>query len=111
VKPTAKSWKSDFPIQEEVEDFSGKQRSFVIRCHEGPLGYTVRASEVGKEGLAMSSRPTVRRARTVPSAGSETRWRRGLATRHVHGFTRRAPYVARHPEGTNRLGRPRPSRS
>src|SRR3989304_621093 len=43
--------KADFPILEIVEDFAGKQRKFIINCHEGGLGYTVRASEEGKDGL------------------------------------------------------------
>ncbi len=38
-------WQSDFPLREEFEDFSGKKRTFVVNCHEGPFGYTVRARE------------------------------------------------------------------
>ena len=43
-------WQSDFPLREECEDFSGKKRTFVINCHEGPLGYTVRAREENPKG-------------------------------------------------------------
>jgi hypothetical protein len=43
-------WKSDFPLREEFEDFSGRMRTFVIDCYEGPLGYTVRASEQNPKG-------------------------------------------------------------
>lgn len=38
-------WESDFPIREEFEDFSGRMRTFIIDCHEGAFGYTVRARE------------------------------------------------------------------
>lgn len=51
MKRRITGWKADFPIHESVEDFAGKQRKFVINCHEGGLGYTVRASEEGKDGL------------------------------------------------------------
>ena len=61
-------WQADFPIREEFEDFSGKQRTFLITCHEGGLGFTVRASEEGTDHL-----------------GYETR--RGLATRHITDAT------------------------
>src|SRR3990172_7400188 len=48
--------KTDFPIHEQVEDFSGRQRSFVIDCHEGALGYTVRASEEAADGFGYEFR-------------------------------------------------------
>jgi len=43
-------WQRDFPMREEVEDYAGRQRVFVITCHEGGLGFTVRATEEGREG-------------------------------------------------------------
>ena len=43
-------WQSDFPRREEFEDFAGKKRTFVVNCHEGPLGYTVRAREEKPKG-------------------------------------------------------------
>lgn len=43
-------WQDDFPLRDEVEDFSGKTRTFLITCREGPLGFTVRAKEEGVEG-------------------------------------------------------------
>ena len=39
----------EFPLREQIEDFSGKVRSFVITCHEGGLGFTLRAKEEGVE--------------------------------------------------------------
>ncbi len=51
MKRKITGWKADFPIRESVEDFASKQRKFVINCHEGGLGFTVRASEEGKDGL------------------------------------------------------------
>jgi hypothetical protein len=47
VKTKHAGWKREFPIYETIEGHSGRDRSFAIRCHEGPLGYTVRASEEG----------------------------------------------------------------
>jgi hypothetical protein len=41
-------WAEDFPIREEVEDHAGRRRAFVINCHEGGLGFTVRAEEEGR---------------------------------------------------------------
>jgi len=35
MKRRVPGWKADFPILEVVEDFAGKQRRFVINCHEG----------------------------------------------------------------------------
>ena len=51
MKARTGDWQSDFPIREEFEDSSGKRRMFVITCHEGGLGYTVRACEEGTEHL------------------------------------------------------------
>lgn len=48
---TKLNWQAHFPIREEAEDCAGKQRSFVIDCHEGGLGYTVRAREQRRDGL------------------------------------------------------------
>ena len=78
-------WLDDFPQQEEVEDFSGKRRTFVIDCHETALGFTVRAQEkntkeTGYEFSAYSE--------TSPySALGRVRHKmyRGLAIRHITG--------------------------
>jgi hypothetical protein len=51
VKRRITTWKQDLPIHEEAGDFAGRKRSFVVDCHDGPLGYTAQASEAGKEGL------------------------------------------------------------
>ena len=37
-------------MREEVEDHAGRMRAFVINCHEGGLGFTVRAEEEGRRG-------------------------------------------------------------
>ena len=41
----------DFPLHESVEDAFGNLRSFIITCDDLPLGYVVRATEEGKDGL------------------------------------------------------------
>jgi len=43
VKRDSQGWEGDFPMWEEVEDYAGKARAFVITCHEAGLGFTVRA--------------------------------------------------------------------
>ena len=51
------AWQRDFPIREEVEDYAGQERVFVIDCHEGGLGFTVRATaEWSCPGLVDGSR-------------------------------------------------------
>jgi hypothetical protein len=47
VKRRPTDWRADFPIREIVEDCSGRDRTFIIQCHEGPPGYTVRVAEEG----------------------------------------------------------------
>lgn len=39
------NWTADFPIDEAVEDYSGKTRMFTITCFDAGLGFTVRARE------------------------------------------------------------------
>jgi len=51
VRNREQGWEADFPIREEVEDHAGRARSFVINCHEGGLGFTVRAEEEGRAGV------------------------------------------------------------
>jgi hypothetical protein len=50
VRNGEQGWEADFPMREEVEDYAGRTRSFVINCHEGGLGFTVRAEEEGRRG-------------------------------------------------------------
>jgi len=73
----------DFPIHEEVEDHAGRRRAFVIDCHRGGLGYTVRATEEGKDGLGYQFGAY---SETSPfSALGRVRQKmyRALATRHL----------------------------
>ena len=83
VRRSIGNWRSDFPIREEVEDCAGRQRSFVIDCHEVPLGCTVRASEEGTDGMGYEFAAY---SETSPySALGRVRQKiaRGLATRHI----------------------------
>jgi hypothetical protein len=50
VRNGEQGWEIDFPMREEAEDYAGRTRSFVINCHEGGLGFTVRAEEEGRRG-------------------------------------------------------------
>jgi hypothetical protein len=85
VKATSQRGVSEFPLREEVEDFSGKLRKFIINCHESGLGFTVRAEEEGAEGMGYEFAAY---SETSPfSALSRVRQKmyRGLATRHITG--------------------------
>ncbi len=78
-------WQDDFPMREEVEDFSGKTRVFKVDCHQGHLGFTVRARE---EGVAAGGYEFGAYSETSPySALGQLRgkMRRALATRHISG--------------------------
>lgn len=77
------NWKQDFPIHEEAEDFAGRRRSFVIDCHEGPLGYTVRASEAGKNGLGFEFASYSETSPYAALGRVRDKMARGLATRHL----------------------------
>jgi hypothetical protein len=48
VRNGGQNWQRDFPMRGEVEDYAGRTRPFVITCHKGDLGFTVRASEEGR---------------------------------------------------------------
>ena len=89
MKTKNHGWRADFPLREEAEDFAGKTRTFLIDCHEGALGFTVRAHEQGAEdGYEFAAY-----SETSPySALGRVRQKmyRGLATRHItrslHGY-------------------------
>jgi hypothetical protein len=83
VKRRITNWKQDFPIHEEAEDFAGRKRSFVIGCHEGPLGYTVRASEAGKNGLGFEFASYSETSPYAALGRVRDKMARGLATRHL----------------------------
>jgi hypothetical protein len=80
-----------FPSLEIVEDFAGNQRKFVINCHEGGLGYTVRASEEGKDGLGYQFAAYSETSPYAALGRVREKLSRGLATRHIttsHGDLR-----------------------
>jgi hypothetical protein len=77
------NWKTDFPIHEQVEDFSGRQRSFVIDCHEGALGYTVRASEEASDGLGYEFGAYSETSPYSALGRVREKLSRCLATRHI----------------------------
>ena len=83
MKPRITNWKQDFPIHEEAEDFGGRKRSFVIDCHEAPLGYTVRASETGKNGLGFEFASYSETSPYAALGRVRDKMARGLATRHL----------------------------
>jgi len=91
MKRKIAGWKADFPIRENVEDFAGKQRTFVIDCHEGGLGYTVRASEEGKKSLGFEFAAYSETSPYSALGRVRDKMSRGLATRYTttgHGDRR-----------------------
>jgi hypothetical protein len=83
MKRRVTGWKADFPILEAVEDFAGKQRKFVINCHEGGLGYTVRASEEGKNRMGYEFAASSETSPYSALGRVRDKIACGLATRHI----------------------------
>jgi hypothetical protein len=83
LKPTITNLNADFPIREQVEDFAGQQRSFVINCHEGELGYTVRASEEHTDGLGYEFAAYSETSPYSALGRVREKMSRCLATRHI----------------------------
>ncbi|MEK7243221.1 MAG: hypothetical protein AAB112_03505 [Thermodesulfobacteriota bacterium] len=76
-------WQTDFHRREEFEDFSGKMKTFVVDCYEGPLGYTVRAREENPKGEGYEFAVY---SETSPYSGLgrlRQKARRSMATRHL----------------------------
>jgi hypothetical protein len=80
------SWRNDFPLRDEVEDFRGKFRVFVISCDEVGLGFTLRAKEqVAEDGYEFAAY-----SETSPydALGRlRQKMHRALAMRHITGHS------------------------
>ncbi len=80
-----KSWKTDFSMREEVEDHAGRTRTFVINCHEGGLGGTVRAQEDGRRGAGYEFAAYSETSPYSALGRLRQKMYRGVATRHISG--------------------------
>ncbi len=80
-----KSWEADFPMREEVEDHAGRTRTFVINCHEGGLGWTVRAREEGRGGAGYEFAAYSETSPYRALGRLRQKMNRGVATRHISG--------------------------
>ena len=78
-------YKSDFPIREEVEDFAGKLRKFIITCHETPLGFSLSAEEEGKGGNGFEFRAFSEFSPYSALGRLRQKMYRAMATRHITG--------------------------
>ena len=78
-------WDADFPMREEVEDYAGTARVFVITCHEGGLGFTVRAEEEGSAGTGYEFAAYSETSPYSALGRLRQKMYRGLATRHISG--------------------------
>lgn len=85
MKNGKQNWKADFPMREEVEDHAGKARVFVISCHEGGLGFTVRAEEEGAHGTGYEFAAYSETSPYSALGRLRQKMYRGLATRHIRG--------------------------
>jgi len=85
VKNGEQGWEADFPIREEVEDHAGRRRSFVINCHEGGLGFTVRAEEEGRPGAGYQFAAYSETSPYSALGRLRQQMYRGVATRHMTG--------------------------
>lgn len=77
------TYSDDFPLQDEVEDFSGTIRSFVITCHVGGLGYTVRAVEEGTDGFGYEFSAYSETSPYSALGRLRKNMHRALSTRHI----------------------------
>jgi hypothetical protein len=85
VKKGTQRWEVDFPLREEVEDCAGRRRSFVVTCHEGGLGFTVRATEEEGQGSAYEFAAYSETSPYSALGRVREKLHRGLATRHITG--------------------------
>ena len=95
------NWQRDFPMREEVEDYAGRGRVFVITCHEGGLGFTVRATEEGREGTGYEFAAYSETSPYSALGRVRDKMRRGLATRHITGS--RGAYQMTHDQLRGRI--------
>lgn len=85
TKVSKAQWQKDFPMREEVEHFSGKKLAFIIDCHHGHMGFSLRAREerAKDEGYEFGAY-----SETSPYSALgrlRQKMRRALATRHLSG--------------------------
>jgi len=107
VRNGNEGWQGDFPRREEAEDCAGRMRSFLVDCHEGGLGYTVRAVEERHEGVGYEFAAYSETSPYSALGRVRQKMRQGLATRHVTGSAgnyqmlhdRLRGRIAWHPEG------------
>ena len=85
MRKDEEGWNDDFPMREDVEDYAGRVRAFVINCHEGGLGFTVRAEEEGRRGAGYEFAAYSETSPYNALGRLRQKMYRTLATRHVTG--------------------------
>ncbi len=85
MKNDDQGWDADFPMREEFEDYAGRARVFVITCHEGGLGFTVRAEEEGRRGTGYEFAAYSETSPYSALGRLRQKMHRALAMRHVTG--------------------------
>ena len=76
-------WQDDFPMRDEVEDYAGRTREFVISCYEAGLGFTVRAEEEGANGLGYEFAAYSETSPYSALGRVRQKMHRGVAMRHI----------------------------
>ena len=94
-------WQDDFPLRDEVEDFAGRSRVFSITCHQGPLGYTVRAEEQDTNGMGYEFGAYSETSPYAALGRVRQKMQRALATKHITGS--RGNYQMPHDELRGRI--------
>ena len=74
---------ADFPIKEEVEDYAGRARQFVITYYRSLLGFTVTAAEETKDGLGYEFSAFSPTSPYHALGSVRRKMYRALATRHL----------------------------
>ena len=107
MKKDKQGWGADFPMREEVEDYTGRVRAFVINCHEGGLGFTVRAEEEGGRRRRLPVRGLQRDKPLPRPRPTEAKDAPGFGNPSCHRFTRCVSNAARQAEWQDHIGRKR----
>lgn len=89
-------------MREEVEDHAGRMRVFTIDCHEGGLGFTMRAVEDGTEGNGYQYEAYGETSAYSALGRVRRKMYRSLAMRHLTG--RPGRYSMLHDKLTGRIG-------
>lgn len=73
----------DFPLRDKYTDCAGREHTFEVSYYEAPLGFSVTAEEVGKEGLGYQFSAFDANSPYLALYSVRQKIRQTLATRYV----------------------------